>query len=685
LNIRVPSKFSFKTSHRNIHPSNYGNISAASTSESSDVGLVSYHTLTPSIINQYGNYGIKDINSLKPWQLLSLDESLTPMQNSMDADRLIMARTHATQIVPVENSEIPLIMTGAEHLTGQLASTRFIHRAKHGGKIIEVVPNKYISVKYDNNIIENLDIVPRMSRTKRGSFIQLEIDTMKTGNLFKKNDTLAWTKNFKNGIYTSGKNVVVCFMNYLGYCHEDSYVVTEDLANKVERTIVKPISIIVPPNTKILNILEKKNVQISSTDLLLEFTHDFDLENYIQSHDDNFDEEDLDKLLLSQSENSVKLLGGLSGELVDMKIFLNTKKDMDLKLINMHTKMVADDRKTIKMLGENQTEDAKFSSFDNIRTDYFKVGGHNLKGGKEFLGANVVFYIREKHPLMLGDKICNRYGSKGVISKLIEKDLEPYSKTTDLKPEVFISPISIFGRKNIPFLKEIYIGKIFHFLQEQSAEMASNAKTPTDKIVKKILSVYQLLTTEKVYKDVEKLLNKSSQSKLRKDIKNKTLQLRLIIEPFTNITMSRIKQAANLIDIPLDEKVYLPELDAYTDVAVPVGIGYYQFMEHISEDFFNIRGADNYTSLTRQPTKGKQKGGGQAISGLDIYALLSLNADKCLQELLTVRSDDHIRKRKVYLDILDNGELVDMPKDTGKGGTKTQFDLYIKSMGLEMT
>ena len=282
-------------------------------------------------------------------------------------------------------------------------------------------------------------------------------------------------------------------------------------------------------------------------------------------------------------------------------------------------------------------------------------------------------------------KICNRFGSKGVISKLIEKEQEPYSEVTDLKPEVFISPISIFGRKNIPFLKEIYISKIFYFLQEQCAEMAKIPKTSTSKIIKKILGVYELLAAEKVYKDVEKLLNKSSQLKLRADIKSKKLQLRLIIEPFTNVSMSRIKQAAELIDIPLDEKVYIPELGAYTDVPVPVGIGYYQFMEHISEDVANIRGADNYTSLTRQPTKGKQKGGGQAVGGLDIYALLSLNADKCLQELLTLRSDDHVRKRKVYLDILNNGELVDMPKDTGEGGTKTQFDLYIKSMGLEIS
>jgi DNA-directed RNA polymerase beta subunit len=680
----VPSKFSFKVSHRNIHPSNYGNISAAGTSESADVGLVTHHTMTPSIINQYGAYGIREIDGLKPWELLSLDESLTPMQSSMDSDRLVMARTHATQTVPVENSEIPLVITGAEHITGQITSTRFIHRAKQGGKVLDIVPNKYITVKYDNNIVENLDIIPRRSRTKRGSFIQLEMNNLSIGELFNKNDLIAWTKNFNQGIYSSGKNVCVCFMNYMGYCHEDSYTITEDLAAKITRTLIKPISVIIPPNAKVLNILEEINQPIKTTDILLEFTYDLDLESYLQNQSNNFDEEDLERLLISQSEKSIKTHAGFNGTLVGMKIFLNTKKDMDPKLIKLHQKLVKQDQEVIAKLEENKTNEDRYSSIDNLDIGYFKIGGHKLKGGTDFIGAKIEFYIKEEHSLELGDKITNRFGSKGVISKLIEKDLEPVSET-GLKPEVFISPISIFSRKNIPFLKEIYIGKIFHFLQQQCSEMASDPKISNDKIVKKILSVYQLLATKKVYDQIENQLNSIKPNQLRNSLKDSSLQLRLIIEPFENVEMQDIKHAAELIDIPLDEKVFIPELNAYTDVPVPVGFGYYLSLEHISEDFANIRGADVYTSLTRQPTKGKQKSGGQSISGQDIYALLSLNADNILNELLTIRSDDHINKRKVYMNILNTGELANIPQDTGEGGTSKLFNLYIRGLGLEIT
>lgn len=272
-----------------------------------------------------------------------------------------------------------------------------------------------------------------------------------------------------------------------------------------------------------------------------------------------------------------------------------------------------------------------------------------------------------------------------MISYLIPKDVEPISENTKLKPEVFISPISVFSRKSIIFLKEIYIGKIFYFLQQQVQKLSEDNKIPTEKIVKKILGVYQIIAAENVYKQVEDKLNKTNQTKLRQQIKDNKLNLRLIIEPFNNVEMTKIKQAAELIEIPLDEKVFIPELNAYTDIPVPVGIGYYLFMEHISEDFANIRGADVYTGLTRQPTKGKLKGGGQSISGQDIYALLSLDADNCLNELLTARSDDHISKRKLYLDILSTGELASMPKESGGGGTTNLFNLYMKGLGLDIS
>ena len=51
----LQSRDEFSPAHRNIHKSHIGNMSAVSTPESADVGIVTHHTLTPLILNKYGS------------------------------------------------------------------------------------------------------------------------------------------------------------------------------------------------------------------------------------------------------------------------------------------------------------------------------------------------------------------------------------------------------------------------------------------------------------------------------------------------------------------------------------------------------------------------------------------------------------------------------------------------------
>ena len=47
--------------------------------------------MTTLLSNKYGSFGIKDVNSLDGWDLLSLDESLVPFINEMQSDRAFLA------------------------------------------------------------------------------------------------------------------------------------------------------------------------------------------------------------------------------------------------------------------------------------------------------------------------------------------------------------------------------------------------------------------------------------------------------------------------------------------------------------------------------------------------------------------------------------------------------------------
>jgi len=177
--------------------------------------------LNPILCNKYGNFGIKDISKCDGWDLVSLDESLVPFINEMEATRAVLAYTHRSQVSPITNGEIPIIATGAEFIIPQLSSQRFIQRASKSGTVTSIKPNEYVNVKYTDNKTEFIDISPRLATTKRASHVNIRLNTLKVGDSFEKNQAIAWSNNFNGDGYSAGRNLIMAIMNYRGFSHED--------------------------------------------------------------------------------------------------------------------------------------------------------------------------------------------------------------------------------------------------------------------------------------------------------------------------------------------------------------------------------------------------------------------------------------------------------------------------------
>lgn len=417
----VPSRKSFKKEHRNIHKSQYGNMGAVSTPEYVDVGLTTHHTLTPIIINKYGSYGAKDITQLSGWQTLALDESLTPFQNQVDSDRLTLARTHANQTTPISDSEQPLVCTGAEFIVPQLASPRFIHRAKHDGIVTNVDKNKTLSVKYKNGTTDIFDIVPRMSRTKRGSYISLEMNSLGVDEKFKANQPVAFTKNFNQaGTYCAGKNINIALFNYMGLNHEDSYIISKELADQTMTDSVEEVQAIIPPNTKIINLETEKGKHIKSGDILVEFSYDDSLDEYLDSTNLDIEDDDSESSqnIFSAGSKSIKLLAP-EGEIVDIKIFINNKNSADKQLMIFHSNLVKEQKQVIaKLASVIKDKDKQLSITDNMDLSFINIGDHKLKGNI-FVGTRIVYYIKRLKSVNIGDKLSNRFGNQ--MCRLLEQ------------------------------------------------------------------------------------------------------------------------------------------------------------------------------------------------------------------------------------------------------------------------
>jgi len=675
----VPGKISFKKQHRNLHPSHIGNMGANASSEG-NTGLDVAHTLTCAIMNEFGSYGKKNINGLSGWNTLSMTECLTPFMNEIDSDRMVMATIHSRQVTPTNGNEPPLIGTGGEYIATQLSSRRFIQKSKKDGVVEKVVPNKYITIKYNDGSTESFDIYPRLSKTKMNNFITLEMTTPQEGEKVNKEQPVAWTKNFnKNGMYCSGRNTRVAVMQYNGLSHEDAYCVSEEFSENMTRDILREISVIIPPETKVLNLEKEIGKQVSSDDLLVEFSYDDDLDSYLDAYDLHATEDDTDLNMYQSNNETIKLMGK-NGIISDIKVFINNKNLIDKNVSKFHKELVNDTKKTIDILSESYTNESdKIKASDNIPLKFTKFGGHKLKGGVEFTGARIVYHIKQKIPLMVGDKLAPRSGAKGVISNVLNKDKTPYAKSGNI--EVFISPTTVFSRKNLTIIKELYLGKIIKSLDTKLKEMANDSKIKTNEISKLLYTVYNALGDDKTKTAVNNFMTNIPENKFRKLLKTNELNLFFPIPPFSKVEFDQIINVAKILDIELDEYVYLPEFERYTKKKVPVGYMYYQALEQTSDSYSSVRSTAGYHQMTGQPVKGKSRGGGQSIGQLDINALLTLNNPAVLEELITLRADQHQTKRSVINTIINNGSS-NLPKAIRTGETHNMLDVFMNSMGL---
>merc|ERR1712151_1361458 len=73
-----------------------------------------------------------------------------------------------------------------------------------------------------------------------------------------------------------------------------------------------------------------------------------------------------------------------------------------------------------------------------------------------------------------------------------------------------------------------------------------------------------------------------------------------------------------------------------------IGIVYYQRLRHMVSDKYQVRATGRVNTLTRQPVKGRKKGGGIRLGEMERDSLLSHGAAFLLHDRLLNCSDRHV-------------------------------------------
>jgi DNA-directed RNA polymerase subunit beta len=109
------------------------------------------------------------------------------------------------------------------------------------------------------------------------------------------------------------------------------------------------------------------------------------------------------------------------------------------------------------------------------------------------------------------------------------------------------------------------------------------------------------------------------------------------------------------------------------DNPVMVGFMYILKLAHLVDDKIHARSTGPYSMITQQPLGGKAQFGGQRFGEMEVWALEAYGAAYCLQELLTIKSDDVLGRVKVYEAIV-KGDNIPEP------GIPESFKVLIKEM-----
>ena len=680
---------------RDLNPSYYGVIAPVSTNEYGNVGNTQTLTNKATITDRFGSIQQREFtDDINPFDLLSASESLQPFYEYDDTTRRVMGNQQFGQFVQLDNGDEPLVQTSFEEIIPHLVSDRFAIKAKKNG-IIQKITKEVIIMKNQDGTQLKYNIQDSRSRTKRGIYIPMKYHIMaKEGQKVRKGDILATTSSLKTGKLAAGKNLVVAEMSYRGMNYEDGWVVTEAVQDKYEQKILEKITVMVPLDAKIkdYNIIINKDTKPGDT--LVSFLGSNDIDQYV---DDDVDDNESDDVLAGvEFKGSETIYRSPGGRIVDFTIKLNDKS-VDSQIFKewdtMQKKTLAKQQECKLLKGDHK---AYVDCISDIKdAEVVKIGGHNINGIK-FDGACIEIYVEQPNKVSNGSKFTlGATGGKGTVQYIIPKGEEPKTEITKLPIEFIPTPLSIVSRKNISILMLMYTGKIIYFMNKKAQEFAAAGNI--GKVREMILEIFTYLDASPdkfLINEIMGFFDSKSEGEIRKYIMGSDPLQRpafpLLVPPHKNkINMQNIEDAAAALGIPLNEKVYIPEEDIWTEKAVPVGIMPVIYLEHFPKAMSGARGSLNVKSqfTTGQGRSGTRVGAGAIKLGLyDLFAMSYKEPGVLIKEIHGLHSDNKAAKKKYQTSILKTGkmpEVLDIEIDSSEAKTKMLIDVFFKGAMLQ--
>ncbi|MDE0151603.1 MAG: DNA-directed RNA polymerase subunit beta [Bdellovibrionales bacterium] len=275
-------------------------------------------------------------------------------------------------------------------------------------------------------------------------------------------------------------------------------------------------------------------------------------------------------------------------------------------------------------------------------------------------------YVAVKRKLQVGDKFAGRHGNKGVISKILPIEDMPY--LADGTPvDMVLNPLGVPSRMNIGQILETHLGWAAHSLGVQ---------------LKKYLDHFHMENVKKDLKNIfsedakiVKQLDELKEPEMKEVVSYLSDGVHVATPVFDGAKENEVKSLLEKAKLPVSGQTVLFHGGTGEPFRMPVTIGvmYMLKLHHLVEEKIHARSTGPYSLVSQQPLGGKAQFGGQRLGEMEVWAIEAYGAAYCLQEFLTVKSDDVAGRTRMYESII-KGENVLEP------GVPEAFNVLVKEL-----
>ena len=403
-----------------------------------DIEIDERNTITQESVlvryqGQYERVSPEDIEyiDVATGQILSVASALIPFAHNTLPIRAATGTRMQRQAIPCLRPEAPLVATGYEERFAKESGRLVL--AEESGEVVES-DSKHITLKTNKGVKRyNLEVFTLAGSAY--SFANHQRPTVSPGDKVKKGDVLADVASTVDGGLAIGKNLRVAFLPYDGGTFEDAIIVSERLVRDdvLTSTQVKEHVAEIRETKLGLDVMTADIPNVSERKL-----RNLDADGVIRIGSDVVPGDILVGKLTPRGETQVS-----AEERLLQSIFGDKAKDM---------------RDTSKTLPPG--EKGKVVSVKVRDRDAEHIADTSIL-------KQIRIIVADLRRIRVGDKLANRYGNKGVISRVAPIEDMPFTK--DGEPvDIILSALGVPSRKNLGQILEMHTGLVAHALNYQA-------------------------------------------------------------------------------------------------------------------------------------------------------------------------------------------------------------------------